>query len=155
MVRRTLVAKVLLVAVALLSLAVVSFADEKADKAALALQELQGEWQAISMAQSGQDAPPDAIKEFKVTIKDDTITFVQGEMTFKHKFKIDPSQSPMHFDVEALDGPRKGKTIPGIYTLEQGELRICTPNDPDQVDQRPQEPKTQAGDGLSLLVLVK
>ena len=144
-----------LVAVVLLSVAVTTFADENADEAAQALRELQGEWQAISVAQSGQDAPPDAIKEFKVTIKDDTITFFQGEMTFKHKFKIDPSQSPMHFDIEAMEGPRKGKTIPGIYTLEQGILRVCTPNDPDQKDERPQEPKTQAGDGLSLLVLAK
>jgi len=130
-------------------------ADDKADGITKALKGLQGEWQAIVMVHSGQDAPDEAIKENKVIIKDDMITFVQGDMKFKYKIKIDPSQSPMHFDIVSLEGPRMGKTVPGIYALEKDTLQICFPNDPEQEDKRPKELKTKARDGLSLLGLEK
>lgn len=144
-----------LVSITLLTIASLVLGDEKADKAAQALKELQGDWQAIVVVQSGQDTPMEGISKMKVTIKDGTITFIQGEMKFAHKLKVDPSQSPMHFDIEAMEGPRKGKTVPGIYTIEKDILRVCHPNDPDQEDKRPKELKTKNGDGLSLLVLEK
>ena len=39
---------------------------------------------------------------------------------YKSSFKLDPSKSPKEIDLIGLDGPQKGKTMQGIYRLEDG-----------------------------------
>jgi uncharacterized protein (TIGR03067 family) len=126
-------------------------ADEKTEKAQ---KDLEGKWRALQVVLSGQDVPIESLKDFKLTIKGDEITIVQGPKTFKHALRFDPTgKSPMSIDILTLEGPNSVKDSPGIYTLEKDILRICYPNDPSARTKRPTELKTQEGDGLSLLVL--
>jgi RNA polymerase sigma-70 factor (ECF subfamily) len=53
----------------------------------------------------------------------------------------------------SLDGQEKGTTAACIYSLEEGQLKLCIPfTDPSK---RPKAFKTQDGDGMMLLVLTR
>ena len=39
-------------------------------------------------------------------------------------YTIDPGKKPAHIDLTIGDGPEKGKTLPGLYKLEKGELTL-------------------------------
>ena len=125
----------------------VANADDAAKKD---VKELQGKWQAVELQAQGKKAPPEQVKKFRIVIKGDKITFNPDSENRKSKFKVDPSKSPKAMDMTPLDGPMKGKTIPGIYSLEKGLLKICIPNG-REITKRPTEFKTTPGDGLILL----
>ena len=128
----------------------VANADDAAKKD---VKKLQGKWQAVELQVQGKKAPPEQVKKFRIVIKGDEITFNPDGGNRKSKFKVDPSKSPKTMDMTPLDGPRKGKTILGIYSREKGQLKICIPNSPNKSDitKRPTEFKTASGDGLYLL----
>jgi uncharacterized protein (TIGR03067 family) len=139
--------------IAILFLGPLAAAVGAGDDAAKAAKELQGEWRGVEAEAQGNKATQEAARKVRMVIKGDEITVnPEGEVR-KSKFKLDPSQSPRAIDLIPQDGPDKGKTVKGIYSLEKGRLRICTPNYGGDIGQRPKEFKTQAGDGLALIVL--
>jgi uncharacterized protein (TIGR03067 family) len=130
---------------------VVALADDKSPNDA---KEMQGTWQAIDLEGNGEKRPDDEIKELKIVIKGDEIFAVkpQGEDP-RNKFKLDPGKTPKTIDICPIDGPDKGKTAAGIYSLKNGQLRICINIFGQDTTQRPKEFKTQAGDGVALATL--
>jgi uncharacterized protein (TIGR03067 family) len=112
--------------------------------------ELQGEWRAVELQTGGNPAPKEAVAKARLEIKGNEMTWSSGgAITRKSRIRLDPSKSPKEIDITALDGPGKGTTYPGIYSLEKGRLRLCYSHTKD----RPKEFKTEPGQSRELVVL--
>ena len=68
----------------------------------------------------------------------------------KLKYQLDPAKKTI--DLTVLEGKDAGKVVPGIYSLEKGQLRLCINifGDPSI---RPSEYRTQQGDGAVFATL--
>jgi uncharacterized protein (TIGR03067 family) len=122
-------------------------AEGDADKAS---KELQGEWRVVELQTSGNPAPKEAVEKARLEIKGDEMTWNSGGTSVrKSTIRLDPSKSPKEIDITALDGPGKGTTSPGIYSLEKGQLRLCYSHTKD----RTKEFKTERGELCELVIL--
>jgi uncharacterized protein (TIGR03067 family) len=115
---------------------------------------LQGTWQAVDLEANGEKQSDDQIKELQVVFKGDQVFAVKpdGEGR-KVKFKLDSSKTPNAIDLIAIDGSDQGKTAAGIYSLENGRLRLCVNLFGKDTTQRPTEFKTRSGDGVGFVTL--
>jgi RNA polymerase sigma factor (sigma-70 family) len=112
---------------------------------------LQGLWQAVVLEVNGQMAPEETIKEFKIRIHGNKITFNPDTENRQHVFDLDTKAKPRAMDLTAGDGPAKGKKLPcAIYEVDGDSLSICMDKE-GQAGKRPSEFKTSAGDGFALL----
>jgi uncharacterized protein (TIGR03067 family) len=136
--------KLLLVALAAITISLAIAADDEAIKKDLA--QLQGEWTMVSGSADGQPMPEEMRKEIKRLCKGDELTVMMGERVFlKAKFTIDPTKKPKTIDYDMTEGFTKGKKQLGIYELNGDTFKACF-NSPGA--ERPTEFK--AGDGLTL-----
>lgn len=95
------------------------------------LKALQGDWHIVDLQQD-----PPAPQQLLAGLKLATFTFAGDSMTVDHgsavpggrketvTIKLDASQNPKTIDTTAADGPQKGKTSPGIYSLEGDVLKL-------------------------------
>jgi len=117
-------------------------ADDKA------LKELEGTYKVTALEKAGKPAPKEVTDGVTVTIKGDDFTIKLGGDEKKAKIKADGSKQPATIDITPNDGPEKGKTFPGIYKIEKGELTIVF----TEKDARPKDFK---GDGDAMLIKLK
>ncbi len=129
---------------------VIAIAD---DKGANDAKTLQGTWQAVDLEANGERKPDDEIKELQVIISGDDLAIKPDGEGRKCKFTLDSSKTPKRIDLIPCDGDGKGKTFPGIYSLQNGKLRLCINIFRQHTGQRPTEFKTQAGDGTGFATL--
>jgi len=131
--------------------AVIAVAD---DKRANDSKSLQGTWQAVYAEANGEKSSDDQVKELQIVIKGDEIFTLKPEEGEgqKFRFKLDTDKTLNTIDLSAIDGPDKGKTIAGIYSLKGGELKLCL-NIWGEDRSRPKEFKTHAGDGVVFATL--
>jgi uncharacterized protein (TIGR03067 family) len=114
---------------------------------------LQGTWQAVDMEANGERKPDDEIKELQIIFKGNDLAIKPDGEGRKCKFTLDSSKTPKAIDLIPCDGDGKGKTFPGIYSLENGKLRLCLNIFGKDLSKRPTEFKTQAGDGTGFVTL--
>lgn len=100
------------------ALAGVVLADEKA------LKELEGTYTVAALEKGGKPAPKELVDDLKVTIKGDELVIKIGAEEKKAKIKADAGKTPATIDITPADGPEKGKTFPGIYKVEKGEVTL-------------------------------
>jgi uncharacterized protein (TIGR03067 family) len=140
-----------LAGVVLAALASLAIADDAADKEA---KRLEGTWKFLSLSVDGDEAPQEFIQKGRWSIRGKEIT-IPGPGGGKLSYKVDPSRSPKAIDMTGSDGPGRGKTLKGIYKIEEGRLTICLPGgkkeSPDLDLARPEE--FGGGQGKSLIVL--
>ena len=122
-------------------------------KSANDAKDLQGTWQAVDLQANGERKPDDEIKELQVIIQGDDLRIKPDGEGRKCKFKLNSDKTPKAIDLIPCDGGGKGKSHPGIYSLEDGKLRICINIFRQHTGQRPTEFKTQAGDGTGFVTL--
>ena len=131
--------------------AVIAFAD---DKSANDGKNLQGTWQAVGLEANGDKSPDDQVKELQIVFKGDELFTVKPEGEGrKCKFKLDSAKTPKTMDVSPVDGPDKGKMVAGIYSLKNGQIRLCVNIFGQDTTQRPTEFKTQSGNGVIFVTL--
>jgi uncharacterized protein (TIGR03067 family) len=111
----------LFVAVAALALA----ARPSADDAKKELDKFQGTWMFVSIEANGMPVPEEAFKDIRLTYKDGSYTFKQGEDVREGTVKIDPTKKPKAIDRTAKNGPNAGKTFKGIYEFDGETLKCC------------------------------
>ena len=114
---------------------------------------LQGTWLAVAVQDEDRHAPAAVIKQFRLVIKGDKMTFAAegiGEAR-EAEFRLDPKQDPPAIDVTY----QGGKTVPGIYKLEGDKLTICLPTKIDGKTVRPKSFECKKGSGLGLFVVKK
>jgi uncharacterized protein (TIGR03067 family) len=120
------------------SLAGVALADEKA------LKELEGSYVVTVLEKGGKAAPKEVMDGLKVSIKGDALTITVGGEEKKAKIKVDGAKTPATIDILPSDGAEKGKTFPGIYKVEKGEVTIVFH---EKESDRPKEFKSE-GEGM-------
>lgn len=89
---------------------------------------LEGAWRLISRETDGKADPADKIKDIVMVNDGQNFVFrgsASGSGAMKGTFKVDASKKPKAMDRVPADGPRKGKTLLGIYNLEGDMLTIC------------------------------
>ncbi len=131
-------------AILVLALAGTASADEKA------LKELEGTYKITTAEKGGKAAPKELIDTASVTIKGDELTISFGVDDKKTaKIKVGGDAKLATIDLSPSEGAEKGKTFPGIYKLEKGELTLVFTEKTD----RPKEFKSD--DDVILLKLKK
>ena len=88
------------------------------------LKDLNGTWE-ISEAQIGGEKAPDDFLKFTLTITDGKYSVKAGEEMETGTFTIDDTKKPMTLDVNAENGPNKGKKMPAIFELSGDTLKAC------------------------------
>jgi uncharacterized protein (TIGR03067 family) len=126
------------------ALAGVVLADEKT------LKEMEGTYSIAALEKGGKPAPKEISDDLKVTIKGDEIVLRIGTDEKKAKIKVDPAKTPPTIDITPVDGPEKGKTFPGIYKLDKGELTLVYVE-----GDKPERPKELKSDGEAMLMKLK
>lgn len=95
-------------------------ADEKA-----ALKELEGTYKIVSAEKGGKAAPKELTDTASVVIKGDELTITFGADDKKTaKIKVGGDAKLATIDLSPTDGAEKGKTFPGLYKLDKGELTL-------------------------------
>lgn len=121
------------------------------------VKKLQGKWTWVNVdVGDGWRVPPTVIADYDpVIIKDDVIEFSTKAIgKAKWKFTVDPTTKPKIIDMELLEGDGKGRKMYGIYSIEQGELRLCLPSHRDKAN-RPSSFDIKEADRLFLGTLTK
>lgn len=121
------------------------------DKIRIQSDDLQGTWQMVDLEGNGEKKPADEVQGLKIVFEGHQIWLVKPEGADpKLKYMVDPAKKTI--DLTVLEGKDAGKVAPGIYSLEDGRLRLCVNifGDPSF---RPNEFKTQQGDGAVFATL--
>lgn len=115
-------------AAAVLLLAATANAQDKQDKPdAAALKRLEGAYAVRQASAGGVELPADALAAATARIAADELVVTVRDKANPAKITrlAPPGAGPAAIDVAPADGPEKGKTFPGIYTLADGELTLA------------------------------
>lgn len=126
-----------------LALTPLARADEKA------LKELEGTYKLTHAERDGKVAEKELIDTVTVTIKGDefVMTFSpEDKKTAKIKATADPKLATI--ELSPQDGPEKGKTFPGIYAIEKGEVTLA-------FSEKGERPKEFKSDNEAILLRLK
>ena len=93
--------------------------QEKAPK------DLEGTYKVTHMEKAGKVATKEETDGVKISIKGEELTIVIRDEEKKAKIKVDASKTPNTIDISPIDGPEKGKTFPGIYKFDKGDLTLA------------------------------
>ena len=111
---------------------------------------LAGTWSAVSIESNGAPLPEMIVKTGKRVVTGNELTVtVGGQVQLHVTFSVNPATTPPSIDYTIIDGPDKGRAMPGIYELHGDTLRTCfvQPGQP-----RPATFETRAGDSRTLSV---
>jgi len=130
-------------------LSMLIFAVAKAD-GAKDEDKLQGSWKVVSHEKDGKKQAEDTIKNYKIVVKGDKLTFKIGDQDNEATLKLDAAKKPKTIDLMVKAGD-KMEVIKGIYQLDGDDLKICAAG--EEGVERPKDFATKAKSGLGLLVL--
>lgn len=100
-------------------------ADDKEPKDK-GLKDLEGTYKLILAEKDGKMAEKGLTDTVVVVIKGDELTMsFSAEDKKVAKIKVTPDPKLSNIDLTPQDGTEKGKTFPGIYKLEKGELTLA------------------------------
>jgi uncharacterized protein (TIGR03067 family) len=104
-----------------------AFTDDS--EAALAeLAKFEGVWGFAHVEVDGKEqATPPFETNKMIFLKDGRYLVVQGSKVTRGIVKLDPSQTPKHYDIKVMMGTGKPVSSPGIYELNRDILKACTP----------------------------
>ncbi len=112
------------------------------------LKELWATWQAVSLEHSGEKSSAEAVKNFRVVIRDNAITFETDGHKREATFLLLTGTRPKAIWLKAQP---KDPVIRAIYELAGNKLTICVDNDKGTA--MPTEFAAKAESGLTLMVL--
>ena len=112
------------------------------------LKALQGTWQAVSLEHNGEKATAEAVKNFRVVIRDNAITFESDGHKHEATFLLLTATRPKAIWLKAQP---KDPVVRAIYELVGDRLTICVDNDKGTA--MPTEFAAKAESGLTLMVL--
>jgi uncharacterized protein (TIGR03067 family) len=108
-------------------------------------------WNCVSLTNGARDAPEEFIKDLQVVITGAKYASKRGGKNVSESiYKLDPTKRPKTIDVTFVQGPNKGKTQQGIYSLAGDTLTICGA---EPGSERPTEFASRFGRSYILMVL--
>jgi uncharacterized protein (TIGR03067 family) len=117
------------------------------------LEKFQGIWVAVSVEHNGAKVPDAAIKSWKMVVEGNEMTINPQTDKVPLAFELDPAKSPKEIVLSMLDERHKGVTRRGIYSFEDGLLRLCCDNNDKHRDVKPPKDfSTKRGDDLLVIV---
>jgi uncharacterized protein (TIGR03067 family) len=103
------------------------------------LEKMQGTWHAIAGEIKGTPSESDALKKFKLVVKNKSYTVkVSGEDHVSANLALRAGKDPKEVDIVLETGP----VYKGIYEIEGDTLKICLVLSSDDDSERPKEFKT-------------
>jgi uncharacterized protein (TIGR03067 family) len=85
-----------------------------------------GVWRLVSVTDNGFKAPEASLRGMTVTIAGNVYTIRTGDKVLERgTFVLDSSQNPKSIDATITEGPDKGKTSLGIYSLDDTWRKVC------------------------------
>ena len=130
------------IACSLLVLGFAGFAwgDEKA------LKELEGKYAVTHLEKEGKVAEKAKVDTVKITISgNELIVLIETKdekQERKATIKADATKTPHTIDIMPSEGDAKGKTFPGIYKIEKGEVTLAFTEEGDRPKDFKAEDKT-------------
>jgi uncharacterized protein (TIGR03067 family) len=117
------------------------------------LQDFQGTWQAVWLAEDGRKMTAEEVKRTRLTISANRYTFHLGDYDLHGVIdRIDRTRNGGAVDFVAEGPGGAGKTCLGLYLLEEDELTVCVAP-PGR--ERPTSFAPKRGSGHSLYLLKK
>jgi uncharacterized protein (TIGR03067 family) len=111
---------------------------------------LEGTWVVKAVEVDGKPSPPAEFKGSKLIVKGERVTLIDRGAPEEMTCRTDSGRRPAHLDLTMLEGPRKGKTLQLIYSLEGDTLKLgVTPGS----DTRPVEFRTGKGSLMRVITL--
>jgi uncharacterized protein (TIGR03067 family) len=89
------------------------------------LELMQGDWVIATAELSGKPMPEDVTKTIKLTIEGDKYIVSTPSGADKGVCALNSEVSPKTLEITGVEGPNKGKKIPAIYEIKEGELKVC------------------------------
>jgi uncharacterized protein (TIGR03067 family) len=135
----------------LLAVGLLSAADPAKDDANKKdLEQMQGDWAAVSAVRNGAKVADDEIQVIFWTVKGNEATFyIFDKAWMKETFTLDATKKPRTIDMVSPMGPDKGKPKLGIYEIDKNTLKICLA---ESGKDRPTDFAAKAGSGHTLTV---
>jgi uncharacterized protein (TIGR03067 family) len=119
------------------------------DVAAQERNRLEGTWAITSVVRNDNPLPEDRLKDARFVLQGEWFAQEQGDRTLaRGTFRLDPGKQPPTIDLTMSEGEDQGKTILGIYQLEDGVLSICGAGPGGE---RPTEFAARDGSGHTLM----
>lgn len=101
-------------------------ADSGGDLASKEKKALEGTWTITSVVRNDNPLPEGRLKDARFVFQGERFTQELGEKTLaKGTFRLDAGKTPQTIDLMVSEGEEKGKTILGIYQVEDDVLKIC------------------------------
>ncbi len=112
---------------------------------------LQGNWVGVSGEQEGTPLPAERARELKVVFRGNRMVINSKNEEQWLSFRLAPAKNPKEIQLTGEMGGGKEVTFTAIYALEDGRLKLCSPNREEA--EKPTHFRTKPGSGLVLLVL--
>jgi uncharacterized protein (TIGR03067 family) len=114
--------KILLLACVAIALFAISAAVGADDSASV-----QGVWKPVKAELAGEPLAPAALKAITLKIDGDRyeVTVDGAEATDRGTCRLDAASKPKRLTIVGTEGPNAGKTIPAIYEIRGGRLKVC------------------------------
>jgi uncharacterized protein (TIGR03067 family) len=106
------------------------------DTAQEGLKKLEGTYTMVRGEDGGKPLGQEIVRVAKLTITGDRHVVQLGEETIRGTHTVNPLEIPKSIDATDTTGRFAGKTVKGIYKLEDGEFTVCfaPPNEPRPID---------------------
>jgi len=116
--------------------ALMGLAPEATDPAHDELQSLNGTYRMIRGEEGGQAVDPKIAQTAKLVLTGDEHVVTLGNDTMRGRHRVNPSEAPKSIDAADTVGRFAGKTLKGIYKLEDGQFSVCfsPPGEPRPTD---------------------
>lgn len=98
---------------------------EFAPKPGQALEQLGGIWRCLEYVEEGQALPPDQLGRLGLTIADDSLLMLLGDVVAGFDFRVDNGAAPSRIELVPTAGANRGRAFLGVYEIDGDELRLA------------------------------
>ena len=101
-------------------------AEDKKPEGKFDPESIVGKWEIVSGVKNGTKADPKDLAKSTLEVTKDGMTLKGGDATFKFKYKLDTTATPVKIDLEMTESPfGAGMKAVGIVKSDKGEFTLA------------------------------